>query len=246
MTRVPGRAGDPTPVRVATVHRGLDQRARRDRAGDGARIGVVGGTRDLDREERRCALAIGGLLPREVAGDRFDRPTQHVGGGRREPDRRPAQRAGGEHEHRVVGRGIPVDRELVPGPRVIGRMRRDNVSGSMVASVVMTESIVAIRGWIIPTPLAMPDTRTCTVRWPSAWGIANDVVATLVTESVVRSASAAASSASSVVASVPATASMPALTRSTGSRVPMIPVERHSTFSGSTPSRIAVAIEIES
>ena len=47
---------------------------------------------------------------------------------------------------------------------MIGRMRRDNVSGSIVASVVMTESIVAIRGWIIPTPLAMPDTRTCTVR----------------------------------------------------------------------------------
>jgi hypothetical protein len=52
----------------------------------------------------------------------------------------------------------------------------------------MIESIVAIRGWIIPTPLAMPVTRTERIEWPSGSGRLIVVVAALTSESVVRSA----------------------------------------------------------
>ena len=40
------------------------------------------------------------------------------------------------------------------------RRRSRSVAGEAVASVRTIESIVAIRGWIIPTPLAMPVTVT--------------------------------------------------------------------------------------
>ena len=41
-----------------------------------------------------------------------------------------------------------------------GRRRPDSTSGLTAASVRTTDSIVAMLGWIIPTPLAMPLTRT--------------------------------------------------------------------------------------
>ena len=78
-----------------------------------------------------------------------------------------------------------------------GRSRPHSTSGATVASVSTIDSIVAIRGWIIPTPLAMPLTVTGTGR-PSASGSSTVVVATFVDRIVVRSASAAASSPSSV------------------------------------------------
>ena len=78
-----------------------------------------------------------------------------------------------------------------------GRSRPQRTSGATAASVSTTDSIVAIRGWIIPTPLAMPQTVTVTGR-PSPPGSSTVVDATLVFESVVRSATAAASSPSSV------------------------------------------------
>ena len=73
-----------------------------------------------------------------------------------------------------------------------GRSRSHRTSGATGASVRMTESIVAMFGWIIPTPLAMPVT-VIGAGTPSSDGRTIDVVATFVTESVVRSASAAAS-----------------------------------------------------
>ena len=73
-----------------------------------------------------------------------------------------------------------------------GRSSAQSASGATAASVSTTESIVAMFGWIIPTPLAMPLTRTVTAR-PSAPGSSTVVVASLVTESVVRRAIAAAS-----------------------------------------------------
>ena len=119
-----------------------------------------------------------------------------------------------------------------------------SVAGSAVASVRMTESIVAIRGWIMPTPLAMPLTVIDAVPPPAA-GTSTRVVAVFVVESVVRSATAAAWSASSVAASdPPATRTTVSRTSSTGSRVPMTPVERWSTSAGAQPTAPATASPI--
>ena len=106
------------------------------------------------------------------------------------------------------------------------------------------ESIVAIRGWIIPTPLAIPVTVISTVPPPAA-GAEPVTVAAFVTESVVRSASAAAASAASSAVSPPsATRSIAAVTRSSGSRAPMMPVERWRTWLGRQPSAVATAAPI--
>ncbi len=119
-----------------------------------------------------------------------------------------------------------------------GRSRPHSVSGSTAASVSTTASIVAIRGWIIPTPLAIPLRVTGTGR-PSASGSSIVVVTILATESVVRRASAAAVKASSVGASVGMIAANPSRTLSSGNRVPMIPVDRWSVRSTSTPAAVA-------
>ena len=55
-----------------------------------------------------------------------------------------------------------------------------SAAGSAVASVSTIESIVAMRGWIIPTPFAMPVTVTGTVPPPGA-GRSTVAVATFVT-----------------------------------------------------------------
>ena len=116
-----------------------------------------------------------------------------------------------------------------------GRRRPARTAGSTAASVRTTASIVAIRGWIMPTPLAMPETVTRTLP-PSAAGSSTLVVASFVTESVVRRASAAAASPASAVASATMFEATPAATRSSGRRVPMIPVDRWSTCSVATPA----------
>ena len=51
-----------------------------------------------------------------------------------------------------------------------GRSSEWRSAGSAAASVRTTESIVAIRGWIIPTPLAMPVTRIGRTARPSGSG----------------------------------------------------------------------------
>jgi hypothetical protein len=48
-----------------------------------------------------------------------------------------------------------------------GRSSPQSVSGEAVASVRITDSIVAICGWIIPTPLAIPLTVTSTEPAPT-------------------------------------------------------------------------------
>ena len=118
-----------------------------------------------------------------------------------------------------------------------GRRSSWRSGGSTLASVRRTASIVAIRGWIIPTPLAMPVTRVERTASPSRSGRVRVVVAALVRESVVRSASAAAASPASVAASDGASALIPGPTRSSGSRVPMIPVESRSVRSTVDPER---------
>ena len=114
-----------------------------------------------------------------------------------------------------------------------------SVAGSVAASVRMTASIVAIRGWIIPTPFAMPDTVTSTSD-PSAAGSASRTDAHFGRESVVMRARAAATSASSPVESSPGMrAAIAAATRSTGRRVPMTPVEKASVRPTAVPSAAA-------
>ena len=75
-------------------------------------------------------------------------------------DRRAACSAVGEHEDGVVGGGVAVDRHLVEAAidrRPQQRSRASPVSTG--ASVVRKASIVAICGWIMPEPLAMPPMR---------------------------------------------------------------------------------------
>ena len=117
---------------------------------------------------------------------------------------------------------------------VATRSRPWRVAGLTAASVRTIASMVAIRGWIMPTPLAMPATVTVT-GVPSGAGSSSRVEAILATESVVRRASAtAANAASSVERPLPARVATPATTFSTGSRVPMRPVERLRTLAWST------------
>ncbi len=98
---------------------------------------------------------------------------------------------------------------------------------------------MAIRGWIMPTPLAIPDTRTVTGA-PAASGRVTVVVATLLRESVVRSAVAASSKpASLAVRPCMTSLSMPGRTLSRGRRVPMIPVDIASVPAGVVPSAAA-------
>ena len=79
--RVPGRARDAPPVRVAAVGRGLDQARRDDRARDRPGLGVVPGARDHGGDQRGGALAVGRLLAGEVSRDRLDGGAE--GGGSR-------------------------------------------------------------------------------------------------------------------------------------------------------------------
>jgi hypothetical protein len=125
-----------------------------------------------------------------------------------------------------------------------GRSSPQSVSGAAEASVRITDSIVAICGWIIPTPLAMPLTVIATDE-PSRPGTDTIVVAVLTTESVVHNAVAAASSPASSGVSAGQSVASPAATRSIGRRVPMIPVDRWSVRSMVTPvtpaSRFAIS-----
>ena len=158
---LPGGARDAAPVRVAAVGRGLDQARRDDRPGDRPGLGIVAGAADP------AVMSVVAPSPSAACWRARSRATASIAAPSaprpRGPglDRRRPRRPGGEDEDRVVGARVAVDRELVPGPRG-GRPEQapQSVSGATVASVRTTDSIVAIRGWIIPTPLAMPLTVT--------------------------------------------------------------------------------------
>ena len=97
-------------------------------------------------------------------------------------------------------------------------------AGEMLASVVIKTSMVAMLGWIIPLPLAMPPMRQV---FPSR---ENSTATSLRTVSVVMIPSAAASQPSSERPAV--SASMPAAIGSRFSGSPMTPVEATTTSSG--------------
>ncbi len=103
----------------------------------------------------------------------------------------------------------------------------------MGASVVTTASMVAMAGWIIPEPLAMPP--TVKVR-PPTWTRA---AASLGRVSVVMIARAArvADEGPASRSSAPTAAAI----RSAGSAEPMRPVEAGSTWASSQPRRAATA-----
>ena len=106
----------------------------------------------------------------------------------------------------------------------------------------MTLSIVAMRGWIMPTPLAMPDTTTRTGA-PSAPGSSTVVVASLIFVSVVMIAPATAASPSSVAASCGASRAIPSRIFATGSRTPITPVDSASVRSVVVLSAVATALQ---
>ena len=92
-----------------------------DRARDGPGLGVVACARDLARDERRGALAVGRLLAGQVAGDRLDAPRRARRPRRPGADRRRARGAGREDEDRVVGARVAVDRSWFQVRAAAGR-----------------------------------------------------------------------------------------------------------------------------
>ena len=239
---VPGGAGDPAPVRVATVDGGLEQAARDDGPGDGTRFRVVDSTADLARQQCRCALAVGGLLAGKVSRRRLRSP-RPAPPPASEPATTGAVPAAPEASTKTVS-FVLVSPSTVSWSQVraaAGRSSPCRAAGSIVASVITIASIVAIRGWIIPTPLAIPLTWTVAVP-PPARGKAICVPAIFVRESVVRSPTAAASRlAGSVPRPLSISAAIPAVTLSTGRRVPMRPVESVRIRSGWLPRAVASA-----
>ena len=111
-----------------------------------------------------------------------------------------------------------------------------STSAAIGASVAMNESIVAMFGWIMPAPLAMPVTVTgtpsTTTRRDAPFG----------TVSVVMIARAAAYQPSSRAAA--SAAGSAATMRSTGSGSMITPVEYGSTSSGAQPSSWPTAAQV--
>ena len=127
-----------------------------DRPRDGARVGVVRGARDLAGDQRRGALAVArpaggrgpGRRPRSRTPSAARAPASPVGVRGAGPPR-------GEQEHGVVGaacrrrpRAGSTSSAAAPAQERAQRRRRRRSRRS-----ARTDSIVAIRGWIIPTPL---------------------------------------------------------------------------------------------
>ena len=109
------------------------------------------------------------------------------------------------------------------------------VPGSAVASVAMNASIVAMLGWIMPTPFAIPATITARGR-ASGPGSSRRTLAALGRVSVVISCSASVpNAASDAVRPLVARRVTGSRSRSTGKREPMSPVETASVSSRSTP-----------
>ena len=94
-----------------------------------------------------------------------------------------------------------------------------NSFGSMATSVAINASMVAILGWIIPDPLAMPP---MLISWPSS---SNSRKPSLGKVSVVSMALAANEPALDLLLNLGADSMMPFTTSSVGNGSPIIPVE---------------------
>jgi hypothetical protein len=122
----------------------------------------------------------------------------------------------------------------------IGDSNPWSVAGATLASVRMTLSIVAMRGWIMPTPLATPE--TVTVTGPLGPAISSVVVASLIFVSVVIMAPATASRPASVAARW-ARGGSSRCGPSMGKRTPMTPVDTARVRSGSVTSSDASVLQ---
>ncbi len=110
------------------------------------------------------------------------------------------------------------------------------VSPPTAASVATNPSMVAMLGWIIPAPLAMPVT---VIFAPSITTWRETALGTV---SVVMMAAAASAHASS--RRFATAAGIPATRRSTGRCSMITPVEKGSTARASTPSALATAAQV--
>ena len=153
------------------VDRGLDQAARDDGAGDGPRVGVV-----ARRRSPTAVMRIVAPSPSAACWRARSRATASIAA----PNATAAVTAGGRPVRRAAApdaRTKTVSLVLVSPSTdswsqvraAAGRSRLHRTSGATAASVSTTDSIVAMFGWIIPTPLAMPVTVTVTGS-PSAAG----------------------------------------------------------------------------
>ena len=140
------------------------------------------------------------------------------------------------HRTRSLGLVSP-STSIVLNVAAVTRLRTAwSTRGATAASVVMKASIVAIWGWIMPDPLAIPptvmDTRPVVSRSATSLGAV----------SVVRIAAAAAGPPPGD--NCAAARAIPPRTRSIGSRAPITPVEATSTSASSRPSARAVSAVI--
>src|SRR5438445_426679 len=111
-----------------------------------------------------------------------------------------------------------------------------SVAGSATASVVSTASSVAMSGWIMPAPLAIPPTVTIPP------GVSNRTAQCFGRVSVVMMARAAAVPPAAVRWA--AAARSPSAIGATGSGTPMTPVERTSAVRGGSPAACSAACAI--
>ena len=154
------RAGDATPVRVPAVDGGLEQVAAHDRPRHRARVGHIGCAGHEAGDERRGPLAVGRLLPRQRSADRGQRRAElrRLGAA---GSRRLGRPEAPEASTKTVSL-VEVSPSMLVCSKVAADASRRSVassSGVAAASVSTTAIMVAIRGWIMPTPLATPETR---------------------------------------------------------------------------------------
>ena len=155
--------GDAAPVGIRAVDGRLEQVARDHGPGCRASVDVVAATADGAGDERGRALAVGGLLPGQRAGHGLDGAAQSSQGLR---DRaRAARRRRRPRPPAARCRWWTGRRRRWSGSRCGPRSAAAggcSVSGWASASVSTKLSIVAMLGWIMPTPLATPLTVTVT------------------------------------------------------------------------------------
>ena len=231
-----GRGDEPAPVRIAAVNRRLDQR----RIGDGPRrqpgVSARRGAGDAHGDELGRALAATHDLAREMAGNRVEALRETPGSSSRStatpeaPDASRNTQSLVEHSPSTV---IALNVSSTTRRRAPASTR-----GSTRASVVRNPSIVAIRGSIIPEPLAMPPTGERPSR-QSASATASDFGK----GSVVMIARVAASAARDIERAAALTRRRSEL--SPDSRcTPMTPVDATSTCSTAQPTVAAAAAAI--